>query len=87
MSQAPTIGRIVVYTLTDADAQRINATAQSHNTAREGDEYPAVIVRIWGTGPDAAVNLQVLYDGNGTYWATSRQPGDRPGTWRWPTRA
>jgi hypothetical protein len=81
--QKPSIGRIVTYVLAENDAQYINATATSHNTARDGDEYPAMVVRVWD---DSSVNLQVFYDGSGSHWATSRPEGDGPGTWHWPAR-
>lgn len=83
----PTIGRIVHYTLSAQDAALINngvaALAVPKNTAREGDTYPAMIVRVWDGG---LVQLQVFYDGAGAHWATSRSQGDGPGAWAWPTR-
>lgn len=48
------------------------------NSAAEGDQYPATIVRVFDETVTTA-NLQVLLDGNDTYWATSRQLGDGPG--------
>lgn len=54
------------------------------NHAAEGQVCAAIIVRIFG-GP--AVNLQVILDGNDTYWATSRTEGAEPGMWAWPERA
>jgi len=54
------------------------------NDAREGDYYPAMVVRNFG---GATVNLQVQLDGTDTFWATSRAEGDQPGTWTWPPRA
>jgi hypothetical protein len=92
---APTIGRIVHYTLTEADAAAINkrredakatgAVTQFHvgNHAAPGDVCPAMIVATFG-GP--AANLQVVLDGTDTYWATSRTEGDGPGYWTWPPR-
>ena len=56
----------------------------SGNHVREGDEFPAMVVRAWGS--DGLVNLQVHLDGNDTLWATSRREGDGPGCWRWPPR-
>ena len=53
------------------------------NRVREGDVYPAVVVRVFD--PDL-VNLQVLLDGTDTYWATSRRHGDASGEWSWPER-
>ncbi|MEU0084886.1 hypothetical protein [Streptomyces sp. NPDC006274] len=55
------------------------------NSASEGDIYPAVIVRVWNE-TTITVNVQVLLDGNDTYWATSRAEGDGPGRWSWPER-
>ncbi len=53
------------------------------NTAREGDVCAATVVRTFDPSVSTA-NLQVHLDGNDTYWATSRQEGDRPGYWSWP---
>lgn len=83
MSQTVSIGRVVTYILDELDAGRINATATSHNSAKAGDEYPAIVVRVW-TPP--CVNLQVFFDGIGSYWATSRSEGTGEGTWHWPAR-
>jgi hypothetical protein len=64
------------------------AGAQAHigNSVAEGDVYPAIIVRTWGSTPESSCQLQVFLDGNDTYWATSRSVGTTPGTWAWPTR-
>lgn len=96
MTQVATPGRVVLYKLSEADAIAINsrriAVAQQTigmtasrigNEAREGDLYPAVVVRTFG-GP--FVNLKVLLDGSDDYWATSRAEGDEPGRWSWPPR-
>ncbi|MFC3988708.1 hypothetical protein [Actinoplanes siamensis] len=84
----PTVGRIVHYTLTQHDADAIQARrAEAVTTANmtgEGQTLPAVVVRTFGG--DAA-NLQVLLDGPDTYWATSRTEGEGPGHWAWPPRA
>ena len=48
------------------------------NSANEGQQYPAVIVRVFDPSTTTA-NLQVYLDGTDTYWATSRQLGDGPG--------
>lgn len=53
----PTLGRIVIYRLTDSDADI--------NGARE---FPAIIVRVWS---DTCVNLKVLLDDDQDRWATS----------------
>ena len=41
------------------------------NQVQEGDVYPAIVVRVFDPSVSTA-NLQVLLDGNDTYWATSR---------------
>ncbi|MFJ2006987.1 hypothetical protein [Streptomyces chartreusis] len=56
------------------------------NQAREGDVYPAMIVRVFGETPESAVNLQVFLDGNDAFWATSRTLGEGPFHWAWPER-
>jgi hypothetical protein len=83
----PTIGRTVLYKLTEDDARRIQQQ-RSHdsttgNMPRAGHAYPAVVVASYG---DEALNLQVLLDGPDSHWATSRHEGDEPGTWAWPPR-
>lgn len=82
----PSIGRIVVYVLTEEDARAIGALSGRKNHPSAGEEYPALIVRTWGVEPTSAVQLQVFYDGDGSYWATSRVQGDQPGTWHQPPR-
>lgn len=99
-TQVPTIGRTVLYQLSDFDADEINrrrATstaprsedwpegAQAHvgNQVRVGQEYPAVVVAKFS---EDMVNLQVLLDGNDSFWATSRHEGTDPGNWHWPAR-
>lgn len=88
MTQVPTVGRIVHYRLSDADAAAIRSLPTVHlNPVQAGQVCAAVIVRVWGDTPESAVNLQVLLDGLGTYWATSRCQGDGDGSWSWPPRA
>ena len=59
--------------------------AQAHigNEAREGAQYPMVIVAVWSAN---CVNGQVFLDGNDTFWALSRGRGETPGTWDWSQR-
>lgn len=93
----PTIGRIVHYKISEQDQQRIterqnrplpDGRSPLANSARSGDVFPAVIVRVWDTNPEAPLcNLHVLLDGELTHWITSRQEGTEPGTWSWPPRA
>jgi len=96
-----TIGRIVHYTLSASDAEAINRRRSDFSTFLSaapkgvgyvghvgnyvdvGEVYPAVIVRVFGAN---SANLQVLLDGNDTYWATSRVEGEGPNTWKWPDR-
>lgn len=97
----PTVGRIVQYKLADYDAinsrrrdagefrrtlaQPVEAgdRGRTGNHVREGDVFPAVVVRTFG---GTTVNLQVLLDGNDTYWATSRMEGTETCQWSWPER-
>jgi hypothetical protein len=83
---APSLGRIVHYTLTDGDAQAANrrrATVarwaettgeQLHVGARvaPGDVFPALVVRI--ERPPGTVNLQVFLDGNDVLWVERAEP-------------
>jgi hypothetical protein len=93
MTELAKLGHIVIYTLTDGDAEAINrrrvtgvlgdnwpAGAQAHygNNVGAGMKFPALIVRLWG---GSMVNLQVLLDGNDSYWASSRSAGHGPGLW------
>ena len=87
----PSIGLIVHYTLNQQDADEINrrrtdSFVLAGNQAREGDVYPAMIVRVFGETPESAVNLQVFLDGTDTFWATSRTVGEGPFYWAWPER-
>lgn len=108
--QTPTLGRVVLYTLSDADADAINRRRADYavfrrdadfknqgaggrnghqayfgNSASGGQQYPALVVRVFGE-PSPSVNLQVHLDGNDTFWATSCQEGDEAGQWSWPPR-
>lgn len=78
----PSLGRIVLYRMTEVDCQ-IVAGRGKLNLPRPGDQYPAVIVRTFGS---TTVNLSVLLDGESTYWATSRAEGDGESQWSWPPR-
>lgn len=51
------------------------------NHVTEGEQYPAVIVRVFHSETMTA-NLQVTLDGNDSYWATSRTLGDQPGNYQ-----
>lgn len=88
-SPLPTICRWVIYKLTEQDATIIGGKVALNggNRPLPGDQYPALIVRTWGAIASAAVQLQVFYDGEGSYWATSRTQGPDAGQWQWPTRS
>lgn len=64
------------------------AGAQAHigNEVKEGDVFPMIITRVWGTEPTSAVNGQVLLDGTDVFWATSTKLGDGPYEFSWPPR-
>ena len=83
----PSIGRIVHYTLSKYDVDVIQNRRKEDgtygNAVREGDVYPAVVVR---TFHGESINAQVLLDGPDSFWACSRNEGDQPGTWAWPPR-
>ena len=56
------------------------------NRVNEGEVYPLVITRTWGSTPESAVNGQVLLDGNDTLWVTSVTVGEGPRRFIWPPR-
>lgn len=97
----PTIGRIVHYRLSSQDVGQITRRrvkrasdiawpegAQAHvgNEVYEGDFYPMMIVRVFGSTEESAVNGQVFLDGSDILWVTSRTAGDQPGQFCWPER-
>jgi hypothetical protein len=51
------------------------------NPVQAGDDFPAVVVRVW---PDGAVNARVLLDGTDVQWVTWIREGTETGQWRWP---
>lgn len=87
---APATGNSVLYRLSADD---VRAIARERDDAgirgipvKATEQYPAVIVRVWGDSPQAACSLQVHLDGPDLYWATSRHLGDQNGNWSWPPR-
>lgn len=91
--QVPSLGRIVHYTLTPANAVNINeirrVSARNYfgNAVYAGDVFPMLITKVWAHGdPDAYVNGQVFLDGNDCLWVTSVKVGDvlQPGQAFWP---
>lgn len=97
--RVPAVGDVVLYTLADLDAQRINqrradatrnvtavtdgSQVYAGNRVSAGEVYPMVITRVWGTTPASAVNGQVLLDGNDVLWATSISAGDGEAHFSW----
>ncbi len=84
------LGHRVIYKLTDFDVREIiqkrrgagTATA-SGNDPREGDEFPAIIVKEFV----GAANLQVFLDGTDVFWATSRSRFDTAAHGSWDGEA
>lgn len=56
------------------------------NPVQAGEDFPMMIVRVWGTTPESAVNGQVFLDGNDLYWVSSATYGEAERCWRWPER-
>lgn len=71
--QVPSKGRVVMY------YAHIND---------EIVEHTAHVVKAWGDGPNACVNLAVFDENGQLYARTSVSKGgpDQPGTWDWPRR-
>lgn len=98
----PSPGRIVLYTLTEHDAQAINKRRADFGEHRKTDGYTDTgYVAHYGNEARAgdtypavvvrvwsgdSINAQVLLDGTDTYWATSRPQGNDAGNWNWPPR-
>lgn len=91
----PTLGRIVLYMLTAAQAKEINHPRKVSrnsiwsavgNEVIAGQPIPMMIVAVWGDQPTSAVNGKLLLDGTDDYWVTSVSLGTEPGSFRWPPR-
>lgn len=74
-------------------AENWPAGAQAHvgNHVMAGEHFPAIIARVFPKeyGDEPGCNLQVILDGNDSYWATSVKHDGDPlnlGTWHWPER-
>lgn len=67
----------------------IRPGAQVHvgNKVSEGDIFPLIITRLWGSDESSAFNGQLMLDGTDTYWVTSTHIGVKLGQCFWPDRA
>ncbi len=92
-----TIGRIVLYKLSENDVKRIthlrlqnNSKITGANYVTVGEEYPLISAKIWpneyGDGIPG-VNGQVILDGPDVLWVTSVKEGTENGQWHWPVIA
>lgn len=94
----PSIGRIVLYVLSETDCEAIRAQRQRARNAElvsmneamgnpvaPGDIVPAVIVRVWNED-NGLMNGQAILDGGDSLWLLSRHRDDSkaPQTWHWP---
>ena len=98
----PTIGRIMHYRLTQADAEKINRRrehARKHSgehalnangvqihVGNKADEGQALPMMVVAVNGPDTVNGQVYLDGNDIYWITGVRLGNGPGTCSWPLR-
>ena len=83
----PTTGRVVEYTLTEADAARIMAERTPFsgygNASHPGDVVPLIVVR----GRDERhVSGQAFLDAPQTLWVADAAEGDAPGEWHYPAK-
>lgn len=90
MAQRISLGRIVLYTLSEVDVARINNNRRADhtcgNTADIGQEFPMIVTRVQKHG---LINGQVHLDGTDLYWVEGIGENVAPespfvGTWRWP---
>lgn len=91
----PSIGRIVLYVVSEHDARLVNERRAEHafpqgiNLPQPGDVLPLIICRVWTPelyDGKETVNGQLMLDGGGVLWKTSVHLGEpeTPGTWHWP---
>lgn len=76
----PTIGRVVIYQTTKEEQDKMRAMTNCNVQ----EELPAIVVAVWGNDENAAINLNVQLDGEGSLWVTSALRGNQPGEWNWP---
>lgn len=88
----PSLGQIVLYKLTTADAENANRQRQATpgsqnnsvfkgNTAHDGDVFPMLVTAIFDPA-DTKVQGQVFLDGNDNLWATSVKQGNDLGQYQ-----
>jgi hypothetical protein len=86
----PKLGETVIYTATEDFARRVNADRIQYklrgNKVWRGDQFAAVVVRVFDCNADARANLQILLDGEDAEWETSvpYQSVPEPGFWSLP---
>lgn len=59
--------------------KRTGSIVHVGNEVEQGKVYPAMIVAVWGTSAESAVNLKVFLDGNDELWVTSVSRGTNDG--------
>lgn len=89
MQQTPSIGRIVHYMLTNAQALAINEERKASvgdkrgTLCLAGDVFPMIITRVHQFMPQG-INGQVFLDGDDSWMITHATEGTGPGQWHWP---
>jgi len=89
--QNPSIGRIVLYVLTEQDCKTINVMSRG-NTQQPGEILPLLICRVWDPARydgKPTVNGQLFLDGPQVLWKTSvsLDAAKTLGSWHWPVAA
>jgi len=98
----PTVGRLVHYTITAANAEAINKRRNdaTRSMADHRENANGVQVHVGNVAregdvypllivrvwPGDLVNGQAFLDGNDSLWVTSVGEGEGPGTFAWPAR-
>lgn len=96
----PSIGRIVLYTLTEGDAAQVNKRRADFMTSDSADAATGFMAHygsparsglvlpalIVRVWDDDTVNLRVMLDGTDILWATNRAQGADRGEWFEPAR-
>jgi len=72
----PTIGRIVLYRLSADDVEG------DENSLTIGQEFPAIVVRVFGDKPESRVVLRVFMERIDDL-RVETAVGEVPGTYRW----